>query len=59
MKEFLKTSELNISFPKVVNLYMSKGINNKVCKIDGVSKRAFIGLKQIFISKEDDENDFI
>ena len=59
MKEFLKTSELNISFPKVVNLYMSKGINNKVCKIDGASKRAFIGLKQIFISKEDDENDFI
>ena len=61
MKEFLKISELNISFPKVVNLYMSKGINNKVCKIDGVSKRAFIGLKQIFKSvlDNDDENDFI
>ena len=61
MKEFLKTSELNISFPKVVNLYMSKGVNNKVCKIDGASKRAFIGLKQIFVSMvdNDDGNDFI
>ncbi len=49
---------------------MSKGINNKVCNIDGVSKRAFIGLKlskrafiglkQIFTSilNNDDENDF-
>jgi hypothetical protein len=43
MNEFLKTNELNLSFPKVVNLYRSKGINNKVGKIDGVSKRAFIG----------------
>jgi hypothetical protein len=40
---------------------MSKGVNNKVCKIDGASKRAFIGLKQIFKSvlDNDNENDFI
>ena len=30
MKEFLKANNLNISFPKIVNLYMSKGVNNKV-----------------------------
>ena len=61
MKEYLKTNNLNISFPKIVNLYMSKGVNNKVCKIDGASKRAFIGLKQIFKSvlDNDNENDFI
>ena len=61
MKEYLKANNSNISFPKIVNLYMTKGVNNKVCKIDGASKRAFIGLKQIFKSvlDNDDENDFI
>jgi hypothetical protein len=61
MKEFLKANNLNISFPKIVNLYMSKGVNNKVCKIDGASRRAFIGLKEIFksvLDNEDDENAF-
>jgi hypothetical protein len=40
---------------------MSKGVNNKVCKIDGASRRAFIGLKEIFksvLDNEDDENAF-
>ena len=46
MKEFLKANNLNISFPKIVNLYMSKGVNNKVCKIDDVSRRTFIGLNK-------------
>jgi hypothetical protein len=61
MKEYLKANNSNISFPKIVNLYMTKGVNNKVCKIDGVSRRAFIGLKQLFKSSVDnnDENDFI
>ena len=61
MKEYLKANNSNISFPKIVNLYMTKGVNNKVCKIDGASKRAFIGLKQIFKSvlDNDNENDFI
>ena len=36
---------------------MSKGVNNKVCKIGGTSRRAFIGLKQIFRSVLDDEDD--
>ncbi len=61
MKEYLKANNSNISFPKIVNLYMTKGVNNKVCKIDGVSRRAFIGLKQLSKSSLDnnDENDFI
>ena len=59
MKEYLKTNNLNISFPKIVNLYMTKGVNNKVCKIDGVSRRAFVGLKHVFKSVVDDENAFI
>ena len=61
MKEFLKANNLNISFPKIVNLYMSKGVNNKVCKIGGTSRRAFIGLKEIFksvLDNEEDENAF-
>jgi hypothetical protein len=57
MKDFLKDNNLNISFPKIVNLYMSKGVNNKVCKINGASKRAFVGLKQIFRSVLDVEDD--
>ena len=57
VKEYLKLKDLNISFPKIVNFYMSKGVNNKVCKIDGVSKRAFVGLKQISISSNDDGDD--
>ena len=52
-----QANNLNISFPKIVNLYMSKGVNNKVCKIGGTSRRAFIGLKQIFRSVLDDEDD--
>ena len=61
MKEYLKANNSNISFPKIVNLYMTKGVNNKVCKIDGASKRAFIGLKQNFKSvlDNDNDNDFI
>ena len=58
VKEYLKMNELNISFPKLVNLYMSKGVNNKVCKIDGVAKRAFVGLKLVHKAEEDDENAF-
>jgi len=61
MKEFLKANNLNISFPKIVNLYMSKGVNNKVCKINGASRRAFIGLKEILksvLDNEEDENAF-
>jgi len=61
VKEFLKASDLNISFPKIVNLYMSKGVSNKVCKIDGASRRAFVGLKLIHtadIVEVDDENAF-
>ena len=60
-KEFLKANNLNISFPKIVNLYMSKGVNNKVCKINGASRRAFIGLKEIIksvLDNEEDENAF-
>jgi hypothetical protein len=59
VKEYLKMNELNISFPKLVNLYMSKkGVNNKVCKIGGVAKRAFMGLKLVHKAEEDDENAF-
>jgi len=61
VKEFLKTSDLNISFPKIVNLYMSKGVSNKVCKIDGVARRAFVGLKLVRLASVvdfDDENAF-
>jgi hypothetical protein len=60
MKEYLKANNSNVSFPKIVNLYMTKGVNNKVCKIDGVSRRAFIGLKEIFKSvlDVDGENAF-
>ena len=61
VKEFLKASDLNISFPKIVNLYMSKGVSNKVCKIDGASRRAFVGLKLIHtadVVEVDDENAF-
>ena len=57
MKEYLKANNLNISFPKIVNLYMSKDLNNKVCKMNGVSRRAFMGLKEIFKSVLDDEDD--
>jgi len=37
---------------------MSKGINNKVCKIDGVAKRAFVGLRLVHKAEENDENAF-
>jgi hypothetical protein len=60
IKEFITGNKLNISFPKIVNLYMSKGINNKVCKINNKSTRGFIGLKikvKVYDNDEDNHDD--
>ena len=34
MKEFIKINNINVSFPKVVNYYMSKNVIYKPCKIN-------------------------
>ncbi len=56
MKDYIKGNEILISFPKIVNLYMAKGINNKPYWDINKTVRGFIGLKKInrFEKEEDD-----
>jgi hypothetical protein len=54
MKSFIKEKNINISFPKIVNILSTKGIKYTDKRVEGtdLKKRAFIGLSKI--SKNDE-----
>ena len=47
MKDYIKFSNINVSLPKVTNLYMSKGVQNKKARIDNIPRTCFIGSRRI------------
>ena len=54
MKSFLKDNKLNISFSKIVNIFISKGIKytSRTVEETGIKKMAFVGI--IRINKDKD-----
>ena len=57
MKDYIKFSNINVSLPKVINLYMSKGVPNKKARIDNIPRTCFIGLRRIHKESPNNEDE--